>query len=143
MPPRGERWELRLIAPDAREALHLFATQFAGRKIEVENRGGDWVRMKAEDATEWMLKYNWGAASFPYEIREQYCVLPYEEYRERILEWLAPDVRAVELPAGERSYLQQGYVDGLREKVEVFDATGAKRRLPDSNALWVFEKVSG
>ena len=37
---------------------------------------------------EFIYTYVWDPESFPYEVREQYGVLPYEEYRDRILEWL-------------------------------------------------------
>ena len=94
---------------------------------------------------EFLYKYTWGPASFPYEIREQYGVLPYDEYRDRVVGWLgaadpAHPPRAVALPARERSYLQDGYRTGLAGKVALEDEAGRPCDLPDSNCLLVFEK---
>lgn len=141
MPPRGQERLLRLLAPDAREMLDLYVAQFEGRPIRYAEEPDGRIRMSAEDAMAFMYTYNWGPASFPYEVREQYGVLPYDEYRDAILGWLGSDARVVPLPPAERSYLQPGYVEGLRGKIDLFDATGTPCRLPDSNALWVFEKA--
>jgi len=144
LPPPGAR-SLRFLVPEAREFFHLFAAQFEGRKVAFEPAGADRVRVPAADAAEFLFKYTWGAASFPYEIREQYCLLPYEEYRDSVLEWLAAadpghPPRAVPIPAAERSYLQDGYRTGLAGKVAIEDDRGRPCELPDANALWVYEK---
>ena len=99
----------------------------------------DRVKLSTADAMEFLYKYTWGPESFPYEIREQYGVLPYDEYREKILGWL-PNARWVELPAAQASYLQPGYKEHLDAKVEVYDSGNRRCELPDSNALLVFEK---
>ena len=143
-PPPGERI-LRFVAPDAREFFDLFVKQFEGRVITFTPVPGhaDRVRLSAADAMTFLYIYCWGPASFPYEIREQYGVLPYEEYKARMSGWLSaggePAI-AIPLPAEHASYLQPGYETGLAGKIELFDGNGKPARLPDSNALWVFEK---
>lgn len=142
MPPPGARI-LRFLAPDARELFDLFCRQFEGRRISFEPAGEDRVRVSSEDAMEFLYKYTWGPQSFPYEIREQYGVLPYEPYRDRILEWLGGDGRGarwIPLPPGQASYLQEGYRAGLAGKLELFDVEGRPADLPDSNCLLAFEK---
>lgn len=143
-PPPGERI-LRFVAPDARGFFDLFVKQFEGRQITFEPVPGhaDRVRLSSADAMTFLYIYCWGPASFPYEIREQYGVLPYEEYKARMLGWLSATgeaAAAVALPAEFASYLQPGYETGLAGKIELFDGNGKPARLPDSNALWVFEK---
>jgi SAM-dependent methyltransferase len=142
MPPPGERI-VRFLAPDARDFFELFCRQFEGRRIVFEPAGDDRVRLSSADAMEFLYTYTWGPESFPYEVREQYGILTYAEYRTRILEWLADferQPRAIELPAREASYLQEGYRHGLAGKIELFDGAGRPVELPDSNCLIVIEK---
>lgn len=135
---------LELIAPDARELLDLFCEQFEGRPITYEALPDGRVKMSAADAMEFLYTYTWGPASFPYEIREQYGILTYREYEERLLAWLSQDPahppRIVELPEAQKSYLQDGYRTGLAPRVALFDGDGNRVELPDSNALLVVEK---
>jgi len=143
LPPEGAR-TIRFLAKDAEELFHLFVKQFQGRPIRHDALPDGRVRLTSGDAMEFLYKLTWGAASFPYEIREQYGVMTYEEYRARALEWLADEAhppRWIPLPPEERSYLQPGYRTGLAGKVELQDGEGAPCELPDSNAIWVFEKT--
>lgn len=143
MPAREGVRTIRFKTPDARELFDLFAKQFEGRTIRHEALPDGRARMSAPDAMEFLYKLTWGPASFPYEVREQYGVLPYEEYRDLVLDALADPrhpPRWVPLPARERSYLQPGYRTGLEGKVELFDERDAPCELPDSNAIWVYEK---
>lgn len=140
MPPSGVR-VLRFIEPHARELFELFVEQFEGRRIRSEAVGEDAVRLSAADAMEFLYTYTWGPQSFPYEVREQYGVLPYDEYVQKILSWLGPNARAVPLSPHVASYLQKGYEEGLRDRVELLDEAGRPTRLPDSNCLIVVERV--
>lgn len=142
MPPPGTR-QLELLAPDAEEFLALFVAQFEGREIAVERTGPRRVRMPAADAMEFAYTYIWGAASFPFEAREQYGVLPYDDYRDRVVAWLSadgPTPIVVPIPRAESEYLQDGYRRGLADKLRFLDEHGAPCELPASNALWVYEK---
>lgn len=134
------------IDPEGPDFLRRFVDEFEGRDIVV-----DWVdektaRMSAPDAMEFLYCYTWGAASFPYEVREQYGIMERDEYEAAVLDWLSdfdPPAVAVELRSELRSYLQPGYRDGLADKVRLSDDAGRPVALPDSNALWVFEKTDG
>lgn len=140
MPPEGIRI-IELLDPDGREFFDLFVEQFEGRTITFEEAGDGRVKLSAPDAMEFLYTYTWGPSSFPYEVREQYGVLAYDEYRDRMLSWL-DRARAVELPESVRSYLQPGYRDGLAPRVRLLDENGNPTELPDSNALWVLERES-
>ncbi len=142
MPPPGVRI-IQFLVPEAREFFDLFCRQFEGRRIVAEAAGEGRVRLSSADAMEFLYTYTWGPESFPYEVREQYGVLPYDEYRAQILAWLSDEddpPTCVPLPKGQASYLQDGYRRGLAGKVALFDGDGAAVALPDSNGLLVFEK---
>lgn len=141
--PQDEPRIIEFLDPNGPDFFRRFQQEFEGRKIR-----GDWLHdnrlaLSAPDAMEFLYCYTWGPASFPYEVREQYGVLPYLEYRESILAWLKSGGRkahAVELPDEMASYLQPGYRDGLEDKVRLLDHEGQQVELPDSNCLMVFEK---
>jgi SAM-dependent methyltransferase len=146
-PPPGRR-RLRMIAPDARASFDLFVAQFEGRRIEHTELPGsapgarDRVELSTADAMEFLYTYIWGPASFPYEVRELYGVLTYDDYVAQLVAWCGGDaaVRVVELPPDIRSYLQPGYRDHLRGKVELTDERDQPVELPDSNCLIAIEK---
>jgi SAM-dependent methyltransferase len=137
-PPAGTR-RLRFLAPDARPTFDLYVAQFEGRKIAYENLPGDRVELSAADAMEFLYTYTWGPASFPYEVRELYGILTYEQYVEQLVRWCG-NAHVVDIPAALRSYLQPGYRDNLAGKIELTDERDAPADLPDSNCLIVIEK---
>jgi SAM-dependent methyltransferase len=141
-PPPGVR-RLRLIAPDMRDLLLLFAAEFEGRRVVWRDLPDGRVEMDGWDAMEFLYTYTWGPESFPYEVREQYGVLPYESYVAHLVDWLGGPTaaHALPLPPAMRSYLQPGYRDGLAGKVEVTDGDDRPVALPDSNCLIVIEKA--
>ncbi len=138
LPAPGE-CVLEFLQPEARTFFELYAQQFAARAVRFDALDDTRVRVSTWDAAEFLLKYTWGAASFPYEIREQYCVLEYNAYLEVMLECL-PDAVAVPLPGSLRSYFQDGYRFGLEGRVRLCDESGQTLPYPDSNAVWVLEK---
>ncbi|MEJ7604249.1 MAG: methyltransferase [Kofleriaceae bacterium] len=139
MPPAGRR-RIRMIAPDVRSTLDLYVAQFEGRKIEVTELAADRVELTAADAMEFLYTYTWGPASFPYEVRELYGILTYDDYVARLIEWCGgPAVaRVVDNPL--RSYLQPGYRENLVGKIELTDERDQPVDLPDSNCLIVIER---
>lgn len=142
--PRDEPRIIEFIDSDGPQFFRLFQEQFEGRPIRGEWLDDKRVRLGAADAMEFLYCYTWGPSSFPYEVREQYGVLPYEEYARTIVAWLADKnhpPRVVPIPPADASYLQQGYVDGLADKVRLYDGGFQSVALPDSNALLVFEKT--
>jgi SAM-dependent methyltransferase len=138
LPPPGE-CVLEFLQPQAKSFFLLYAQQFQARTVRFDSLDTNRVRVSTWDAAEFLLKYTWGPASFPYEIREQYCVLEYDAYRNMMLECL-PGAVALELPPSLRSYFQDGYRLGLDGQVRLCDESGGTRSYPDSNAVWVLEK---
>lgn len=143
-PPPGIR-RLRLLAEDARGMLELFAAQFEGRPITYRDLPDGRVEMDAHDAMEFLYTYTWGPASFPYEVREQYGVLPYDAYAAHLLAWCGgpTHARVLDVPAPQRSYLQPGYQTSLATKITVTDELDRPVPLPDSNCLLVVERLAG
>jgi SAM-dependent methyltransferase len=145
MPPPATR-RLVLIAHDAQSAFDLFVDQFEGRKIEFAELaappGIRRVELSSADAMEFLFTYTWGPASFPYEVREVYGILAYDDYVARLVSWCGGEsaARVVPLPRELRSYLQPGYRDHLEGKVELHDDRDRPVELPDSNCLIVIEK---
>ena len=139
MPPPGTR-RVRLIAPDARATLELYAAQFEGRRIAYTELAPDRVQLSAADAMEFLYTYTWGPASFPYEVRELYGILAYDDYVASLVRWCGGDAAAAVVPNPLGSYLQPGYRDHLAGKIELTDEHDRPVELPDSNCLIVIEK---
>lgn len=137
-PPTGVRL-IEFIDPDGPDFLRRFEAEFEGRDIAVEWLDETTARMSTADAMEFLYCYTWGPASFPYEVRELYGIMERDEYERAVLQWL-PDAVAVPVPDDLRSYLQPGYITGLAPKVRLLDDDENEVALPDSNAIWVFEK---
>lgn len=139
MPPPGVR-RIRMIAPDVKPTLELYVAQFEGRPIRYTELAPDRVEMTSADAMEFLYTYTWGPASFPYEVRELYGVLPYDDYARALVEWCGGEsaARVVDNPL--RSYLQPGYRDHLRDKIELTDEHDRPVELFDSNCVIVIEK---
>jgi SAM-dependent methyltransferase len=141
MPPAGTR-RIRFLAPDARPTFDLYVAQFEGRAIRFRELAPDRVELSAPDAMEFLYTYNWGPASFPYEVRELYGILPYADYVAALVDWVGGRGAAnvIEIPAPLRSYLQPGYHDHLANKIELTDDHDHPVELPDSNCLIVIER---
>jgi SAM-dependent methyltransferase len=166
-PPPGRR-RIQLLAPDARATFDLFVAQFEGRRIEFIDLPGslpdpppgpfpgsplgsrsvsppgptDRVELSTADAMEFLYTYTWGPASFPYEIRELYGILTYDDYVAHLVSWCGGEAaaRVVELPPDLRSYLQPGYREHLRGKIVLTDERDQPVEPPDSNCVIVLEK---
>ena len=139
MPPPGTR-RIRMLAAELRPTLLLYTAQFEGRPIRFTELDPDRVEMTAADAMEFLYTYTWGPASFPYEVRELYGILTYDDYAARLVEWCGGEAaaRIVENPLG--SYLQDGYRAALERKIELTDEHDRPVPLPDSNCLLVVER---
>jgi SAM-dependent methyltransferase len=137
MPPPGTR-RIRMLAPDVKPTLDLYVAQFEGRPIRYTELAADRVEMTAADAMEFLYTYTWGPASFPYEVRELYGIMTYDDYIAKLLAWCGPEARVIDNPL--RSYLQPGYRDALAGKIELTDEHDHPVPLPDSNCLIVIER---
>jgi SAM-dependent methyltransferase len=138
MPPPGVR-RIEMLAPDVRPTLELFCAQFEGRRITYAELSPARIEMSAADAMEFLYTYTWGPASFPYEVRELYGILPYDEYVKTVLAWCGPTAHVVENPL--ESYLQSGYRDNLAGKIRLTDENDQPVDLPESNCLIVIERA--
>ncbi len=139
MPAPGVR-RIRMIAPDCRPTFDVYVAQFAGRAIAYRELAPDRVELSTADAMEFLYTYTWGPASFPYEVRELYGVLPYADYVARIVAWCGP-ARVIDIPVELRTYLQPGYRDNLAGKIALTDEHDRPVELPDSNCLIVIERT--
>jgi SAM-dependent methyltransferase len=145
MPPPATR-RLQLTVHDAQSAFDLFVAQFEGRRIEFTELaappGIRRIELSSADAMEFLFTYTWGPASFPYEVREVYGILTYDDYVAHLMSWCGGEAaaRVVPLPRELRSYLQPGYRDHLAGKIELCDDRDRPVELPDSNCLIVIEK---
>jgi SAM-dependent methyltransferase len=142
MPPPGTR-RLRLCAPDLRPTLDLYCAQFEGRPIHYRELAPDRIEMTTADAMEFLYTYTWGPASFPYEVRELYGVLPYDAYVAQLVTWCGGESAVRVVPNPLRSYLQPGYRANLAGKIELTDEHDVPVELPDSNCLIVLERTGG
>ena len=141
MPPPGTR-RIRFLAPDARPTFDLYVAQFEGRKIAYRELAADRVELSARRRDGVSLHVHVGPASFPYEVRELYGILPYDDYVAALVDVGRRRERreVVEIPAQLRSYLQPGYRDNLAGKIELTDEHDRPVELPDSNCLIVIER---
>jgi SAM-dependent methyltransferase len=141
MPPPGVR-RMRFVAADARPTFDLYVAQFEGRKLDYRELSAERVELSSADAMEFLYTYTWGPASFPYEVRELYGVMTYDQYVASLVEWVGGPsaARVVEIPAHLRSYLQPGYREHLASKIELTDDHDRPVELPDSNCLIVVER---
>lgn len=140
MPPHNLQY-LTFLADDARPFFDAFCNEFKGRPIAYQNIDENTVLLDAADAMEFMYTYTWGPESFPYEVREQYGILTYEDYCASIRGWLGNRARLVEIPADEALVLQPGYVTALKDKVRLTAYDGTPAPFPPSNAIIVIEKT--
>jgi hypothetical protein len=140
MPPPGTR-RIRMLAPDARTTFDMFVAQFEGRPIRFVELAPDRVQLASADAMEFLYTYTWGPASFPYEVRELYGILTYDDYLTRVVAWCGGPGRARIVDHPLRSYLQPGYRDNYAGKIELTDEHDRPVELPDSNCLIVVEKL--
>jgi hypothetical protein len=115
------------------------APPFGGAAGQAQVPASGHIELSAADAMEFLYTYTWGPASFPYEVREQYGILPYDDYVVNLRAWCEGG-RVVELPPALRSYLQPGYRDHLAGKIELADEHDRAVELPDSNCLIAIEK---
>ncbi|MEO6774553.1 MAG: methyltransferase domain-containing protein, partial [Kofleriaceae bacterium] len=139
MPPPATR-RIEFIAADARATFEVYVTQFEGRPIRYRELGHGRVELSAADAMEFLYTYTWGPASFPYEVRELYGLMTYDDYVRALVAWCGDGAAVVEIPPALRSYLQPGYRDHLAGKIALTDEHDVPAELPASNCLIVIER---
>lgn len=113
--------------------LTEYCRRFKGRNIWYKIIDNEYFEMKTDDMMEFLYTYTWGWESFDREVQEQYGVHTLEKY-----EMIARRMGAKIIHSEE--YLQQGYVDSLSEKIEIYDEDMNPVDLPSSNMILVIEK---
>ncbi|MCX5677547.1 MAG: methyltransferase [Candidatus Omnitrophica bacterium] len=159
IPEDGEETQiLELKGRNNKEVFDYYVRNFAGRDLsrayEVidEDTSGEIyrIRMKRKDVMEFLFTLTWcyrpqfSPDSLPYEVREQYGVLTRSGYIKLIQELAREeniDMREVEMPEDERTYIQQGYVDNLKGIARLMTLDGKEAPLPPSNMMIVVEKT--
>lgn len=116
--------------------LEQYAKEFRGRKIFFEKVEEGKVKMPINDSMEALYTLTWGPEAFAHEVQEQFGYFTPSEYKEFIFESLGGDADIICL----QHYLQEGYTEHLREKVEYTDEKGREVALPDSTCFIVIEK---
>lgn len=120
------------------EILKKYKNDFKGREIQYEVLSSDTVKMNENDAMEFLYTYTWGEESYVHEVNEQFGYLSKSKYEELIYDSLGKDnVKVIKLA----SYLQEGYPENLKDKIEYFDENFNEVVLPDSTAIIVIEKI--
>ncbi|CAM4465335.1 class I SAM-dependent methyltransferase [Paenibacillus tarimensis] len=99
------------------EMLDSYCRDFQGRVVSYERVGDRSVKMKVNDAMEFLYTYTWGEESYIHEVQEQFGYFTPAQYAEVIRETLGEncaDYRAAPLPAGwlHGGASQQGAVPG-------------------------------
>lgn len=116
--------------------LERYAKDFAGREIHYEVVEADKVVMPVNDAMEFLYTYTWGEEAYVHEVQEQFGYFTPSEYIAFIHRTLGPEAKIIE----NRHFLQEGYTEALKGKVNLLDESGTVVALPDSTCLIVIEK---
>lgn len=98
----------------------------------------EWVGTRAVLA-EALLSVNWGAEALVYESQTKYQLATFDNYPGSILRTAENKPRPLQLIHAE-SYTQPGYLDHLKSWT-LSDTSTGDQWFPDTNAIWVFEKI--
>lgn len=99
------------------------------RTIDLEYLWGNRFEGSKSSCAEFAFTYTWGMASWAREVQELYGVFTRTQLEALAAQYSLDAVFFEE-------YVQQGYLDALRDKVEFIDTD-----FPSTNAVWVFSKV--
>lgn len=115
--------------------LDRYCNDFKGRKITYEKLSDNKVKMKINDAMEFLYTYTWGEKSYIREVQEQFGYFTLNEYVKIIKETL-PNSKIII----SKSFLQSGYEEHLLPKISIYDENNNVVKLPDSTCIIVIEK---
>ncbi|MCK0714875.1 methyltransferase domain-containing protein [Chromohalobacter sarecensis] len=115
------------------DLFHEYRKNFKGRNIPFKHLDVARILLNVNDAMEFLYTYTWGRDSFYREVKEQYGVFNAREYQ-HLLERLNLKIIHVS------EYLQEGYIENLKPKVNLYDEHGHVVDFPNSNMLLVAEK---
>jgi hypothetical protein len=95
------------------------------------------VKMKVNDAMEFLYTYTWGEKSYPLEVKEQFGYFTPKEYISFLKKIANNKCKIIE----SRFFLQKGYEDHLLPKIIIYDEHYNVVKLPDSTCIIVIEKT--
>ncbi|MDR0930763.1 MAG: class I SAM-dependent methyltransferase [Clostridiales bacterium] len=121
--------------PEGKEFLDAYCKNFKGRDITYQNLGDNKVKMKVNDAMEFLYTYTWGKNSFAHEVQEQFGYFTPTEYVNFFKENFKDKFNIVEC----KHFLQDGYEENLLPLINFYDGDGKPARLPDSTCIIVAE----
>ncbi|MCK0744749.1 methyltransferase domain-containing protein [Chromohalobacter nigrandesensis] len=115
------------------EVFNKYYKSFKGRKIYFNQIDNNKIILNVNDAMEFLYTYTWGNESFYREVQEQYGIFNSDEYQD-LLESFGLNI------IHKSEYLQAGYIENLKPKVNLYDEHGHVVDFPNSNMLLVAEK---
>lgn len=116
--------------------FHRYIRDFKGHTIYYAINNND-LELSENDAMEFLYTYTWGYEPYACEVQEQYGYLSLIGYESLIKDLFKNKARIIY----KTSYLQDGYIDALKDKVEFKDSEYRDVCLPDSNMIIVIEKL--
>ncbi len=126
---------IRFKEKDDMKFLEKYCKDFKGRNITYKIIDEKTVKMKENDAMEFLYTYTWGEESYPLEVQEQFGYYTPSQYIEMLQR--IGNCKIIEC----KHYLQDGYEEHLLEKIDYYDANFEKCKLPDSTCMIVVEKI--
>lgn len=122
--------------PNGMSFFKRYVQDFKGRSIRYEQMDERRVKLRINDAMEFLYTYTWGEESYPHEVQEQFGYFTPNEYKQAIVSTLGKKAKILRFD----HYLQDGYEEFLSPKVRFMDEEGHDVRLPDSTCFIVIEK---
>lgn len=114
-----------------------FIQCFKGTDFVYEIAKPGFYKIPYSSVMELLYTITWGAKSFPYEVKEQ---LGYFNYPDWLNSAAKLHYETGMVLSHFESYLQPGYIENLKGKVQIIDERGKEAQLPDSNAILIFTK---
>ena len=115
--------------------LKRYKNDFKGRTINYTQINDNSVMMNVNDSMEFLYTYTWGEESYPMEVQEQFGYYTKKEYEHMVKNNL-PNAKIIY----SKSFLQSGYIEHLKSKINYYDEYYNTVDLPDSTYILVIEK---
>ena len=115
--------------------LKRYKNDFKGRTINYTQIDDSSVMMNVNDSMEFLYTYTWGEESYPMEVQEQFGYYTKKEYEHMVKNNL-PNSKIIY----SKSFLQSGYTEHLKSKINYYDEYYNTVDLPDSTYILVIEK---
>lgn len=127
---------IRFLEESGMQWLERYTQDFKGRPIIYEIVNENEVCMPVNDAMEFLYTYTWGEEAYVHEVQEQFGYFTPSQYESVIRKVLGSDAEIVLI----KHFLQAGYTEALKGRIEFMNELGESVSLPDSTCLIVIEK---